>query len=112
MFAGQRLEGFYVDLGAIFDLGDLRPFEKYHVFGAVDSAGVDGTHGFGVHSIALKVPKRDLSRSGRTPTDPTSRDAVIGIWASASRQQGTVRWSGATPCRSASGSRSRGSATR
>ena len=30
MFAGQRAEGFYVDLGAIFDLGDLRPFENLH----------------------------------------------------------------------------------
>jgi hypothetical protein len=24
VFAGQRAEGFYVDLGSIFDLGDLR----------------------------------------------------------------------------------------
>ena len=32
VFAGQRLEGFYVDLGAIFDLGDLRPFEKLHIW--------------------------------------------------------------------------------
>jgi hypothetical protein len=31
VFAGQRLEGFYVDLGAIFDLGDLRPFEQLHI---------------------------------------------------------------------------------
>ena len=30
VFAGQRAEGFYVDLGAIFDLGDLRPFEQLH----------------------------------------------------------------------------------
>ncbi len=30
VFAGQRAEGFYVDLGAIFDLGDLRPFEQDH----------------------------------------------------------------------------------
>ena len=28
VFAGQRAEGFYVDLGAIFDLGDLRPFQQ------------------------------------------------------------------------------------
>src|SRR6202000_2871332 len=27
VFAGQRAEGFYVDLGAIFDLGDLRPLQ-------------------------------------------------------------------------------------
>src|SRR5271155_1938095 len=26
VLAGQRAEGFYVDLGAVFDLGDLRPF--------------------------------------------------------------------------------------
>ena len=25
VFAGQRNEGFFVDLGSIFDLGDLRP---------------------------------------------------------------------------------------
>src|SRR5579863_8603006 len=36
VFAGQRLEGFYVDLGGIFDLADLRPFEKYHVFGSAN----------------------------------------------------------------------------
>ena len=30
VFAGQRAEAFYVDLGAIFDLGDLRPFENLH----------------------------------------------------------------------------------
>src|SRR5580704_7876102 len=32
VFAGQRAEGFYVDLGAVFDLGDLRPFENLHAF--------------------------------------------------------------------------------
>src|ERR1700752_2280833 len=31
VFAGQRLEGFYVDLGSIFDLADLRPFEQLHI---------------------------------------------------------------------------------
>ena len=30
VFAGQRAEGFYVDLGSIFDLADLRPFENLH----------------------------------------------------------------------------------
>src|SRR5215831_14081749 len=28
VFAGQRAEGFYVDLGSIFDLGNLRPFQN------------------------------------------------------------------------------------
>ena len=30
VFAGQRAEGFYVDLGSIFDLANLRPFEQLH----------------------------------------------------------------------------------
>src|SRR6202049_514084 len=29
--AGQRREGFYVDLGSIFDLGSLRPFQNLHL---------------------------------------------------------------------------------
>ena len=32
VFAGQRAEGFYVDLGSIFDLGNLRPFQNLNVF--------------------------------------------------------------------------------
>ena len=30
VFAGQRREGFYVDLGSVFDLGNLRPFQQLH----------------------------------------------------------------------------------
>src|ERR1700689_4102203 len=30
VFGGARAEGFYVGLGSIFDLGDLRPFENLH----------------------------------------------------------------------------------
>jgi hypothetical protein len=91
VFAGQRLEGFYVDLGAIFDLADLRPFEKRHIGGMANSLGVNATNGFGVHSIALQVPFSDLTPRNRTPTDPTSRDAVIGVWGSASRQKALIR---------------------
>jgi Domain of unknown function (DUF4331) len=91
VFAGQRLEGFYVDLGSIFDLGNLRPFENLHIGSLKAAAGVNGTNDFSVHAIALKVPKRDLTRHGSNPTDPTSASSVIGVWASASRQAAVVR---------------------
>jgi hypothetical protein len=94
VFAGQRLEGFYVDLGAVFDLADLRPFEKYHVFGSTSSDGVNATNGFGVHSIAIKVPKSDLTRNGMTPTNPASSGSVVGVWAAASRRRALVREQG------------------
>jgi len=99
VFAGQRAEGFYVDLGSIFDLGNLRPFEQLHAtFGLPSLAaapGVNGTDNFSVHSIALKLPLSDLTRHGTTPTDASSQDSVVGVWASASRQAATVRepWS-------------------
>jgi hypothetical protein len=92
VFAGQRLEGFYVDLGSIFDLGNLRPFQNLHVLGGSLQAmnGVNGTNDFSVHSIALKVPKQDVTRRGVNPTDPTSSASVVGVWASASRQAAVV----------------------
>jgi Domain of unknown function (DUF4331) len=91
VFAGQRLEGFYVDLGSVFDLGNLRPFQNLHVGSSLQAmAGVNGTNDFSVHSIALKVPKQDLTRHGENPTDPMSATSVIGVWASASRQAAVV----------------------
>jgi hypothetical protein len=92
VFAGQRLEGFYVDLGAIFDLGDLRPFENLHLASMVPpAAGVDATHGFGVHSIAIKIPISQLTRDGSRPTNPMSSRAVIGVWAAAKRRRAVIR---------------------
>ena len=90
VFAGQRLDGFYVDLGAIFDLGDLRPFQNLHIAGMAAAAGVNDTNGFGVHSIALKVPKRLLTANGGVPSNPLAGNSVVGIWAAASRRRALV----------------------
>src|SRR2546426_8762734 len=62
-FAGQRGEGFYVDLGSIFDLGALRPFQNLHLIPTPAAPGVNGTKGFNVHTIAIQVPKTDLTRN-------------------------------------------------
>ncbi len=97
VFAGQRLEGFYVDLGAIFDLGDLRPLQNLHLASMVPpAAGVDASHGFGVHSIALKIPISQLTKDRSTPTNPMSPKAVIGVWAAAKRRRAVVREPGFT----------------
>jgi len=92
VFAGQRLEGFYVDLGAIFDLGDLRPLEQLHVGSMLPAApGVNATNDYSVHSIALQVPISDLTRGGVVPTNPAASNAVVGIWATASRKAAVIR---------------------
>jgi hypothetical protein len=91
VFAGQRDEAFYVDLGSIFDLGTLRPFQHLHLIPSAAAAGRDGTKGFNVHTIAVQVPKTDLTRDGAAPNDPMAQSSVIGVWATASRQRSTVR---------------------
>ncbi len=90
VFAGQRAEGFFVDLGAVFDLGDLRPFQNLHLVPLPATAGVNATNGLNVHSIAIQVPKTALTSNGSNPTDPTSSTSVAGIWTSASRRKVAV----------------------
>jgi hypothetical protein len=108
VFAGQRAEGFFVDLGSIFDLGTLRPFQHLHLIPSADAVGVNGTQGLNVHTIALQVPIADLTRDGRRPSDVASAKSVIGVWASASRQRTKVhdeqtgKWSGYGPYRQVS----------
>src|ERR1039458_9816141 len=72
VFCGQRAEGFFVDLGAIFDLGDLRPIANLHAtFGlpALRAApGVDTLGTLNVHSIALQLPISAVTANGVVPT--------------------------------------------
>jgi hypothetical protein len=87
VFAGQRADGFYVDLGSIFDLGTLRPFENLHLISTPAAPGVDGTKGFNVHSIALQVPISAVTKSGQTPSSVNDPAATIGVWTTASRRK-------------------------
>jgi len=90
VFAGQRSDPFYVDVGSIFDLGALRPFNPAHVIPLAAANGVDDLKQANVHSIVLQVPIEMLTASGGKPTSVTDPDAVLGIWAAASRRKATV----------------------
>jgi hypothetical protein len=91
VFAGQRREGFYVDLGAIFDLGALRPFQNLHLIPMPALAGVDATKDLNVHSIALQVPIKSLTFNSQPPTDATDKRSVIGVYTAAFRRKARVR---------------------
>jgi len=79
VFAGPVDDPFYVDLGAIFDLGDS-PRQGGQVRDALAK--------YNVHTIALQIPISTLLKDGApsTPTNILDSDYVIGVWASASRQ--------------------------
>ncbi len=90
VFAGQRDEGFYIDLGSIFDLLGLRPFNAAHLAPLPTSKGVDATAGYNVHSIAIQIPMQLLTASGQVPTGPNDPNAIIGFYSTASRPGTTV----------------------
>jgi hypothetical protein len=87
VFAGQRAEGFFVDLGSIFDLGDLRPLSPDQLIPGIASAGINSIADKNVHSIALRIPIKDLTKTHKKPTGPDDPNAVIGVWTTASRRQ-------------------------
>jgi hypothetical protein len=76
VFAGQRDDPFYIDLGAAFDTLNLR------------SPGVDMLSGFNVQTIALEVPMSLVTKDGLGPEETAF--PKIGAYASTSRPKLTV----------------------
>ncbi len=76
VFAGQREEGFYIDVEGVFDTLNLP---------VTETGGIDTTAGFNVNTLAIEVPVQLLTRGGTVPTSSTANNAVIGVWATASR---------------------------
>jgi hypothetical protein len=76
VFAGQRDDPFYIDLGAVFDTLNLR------------DPGVDMLSGFNVHTIALEVPASWLTKDGAGPEDTDF--PVLGAYANTYRRSTTV----------------------
>jgi len=82
VFAGQRDDPFYIDLGAIFDTLNLR------------NPGVDQLSGFNVHTIALEVPVSWLTKDREGPSD--TNFPVLGAYANTYRRTTTVLRAGET----------------
>ena len=70
IFAGQRDDPFFADVGAIFDLVAIREGT------GATGGGKDFLAGYGVHTVALQVPKSMLDNGG---------NHVVGIWSATDR---------------------------
>ena len=84
VFCGPVDDPFFVDLAGAFDVGNFRPE------GNTTNATKDGLSRYNVHSIALKIPINLLQKDGKAVSQATNildGDFVIGVYASASRQQ-------------------------
>ncbi|MCB9342113.1 MAG: DUF4331 domain-containing protein [Saprospiraceae bacterium] len=79
VFCGPVDDPFFVDLGGVFDLGNMpRQNGQYR----------DGLGQYNCHAIAIQVPISTLLKAGVDPTPANILDPnfVIGVWASASRK--------------------------
>ncbi len=76
-FAGPRDDPFFADLGAIFDLGGLRPLNAFHIIKQPTARGIDYVGGFNVSSIVLQLPSSRITNGS---------DPVVGVWATTSRR--------------------------
>jgi hypothetical protein len=74
IFAGQRDDAFFGDIGAIFDLLAFRKGT------GANGGGKDFFAGYAVHAIALQIPIAQLN----------ARNDTIGVYASTERQNVTV----------------------
>src|SRR3954451_2573760 len=74
VFAGQRDDGFFADVGDIFDLVAIRKGT------GASGGGKDFLAGYAVHSIALQIPIAQLDTKSHT----------VGVWAATERQAAYV----------------------
>lgn len=85
LFAGQRDDPAFGDLGSLGDLLATRPLGARHAIAGKRGKALDTRSGLDTMVIAMQMPITWLTSSGGVPTDPTAPDAVVGIWAGASR---------------------------
>jgi len=93
VFAGQRTETFYIDLGAVFDTLNLRRYPPLLTGPGEDNDnvnpyGVNRFSGANISTIALEVPITRITSDGLPAA--TSANPVIGMYASTARQQTRV----------------------
>lgn len=94
VFAGQRYETFYIDLGAVFDTVNLRRpvpalTSDEDANDSINPFGINRFKGFNINSIAIEVPIDRITQdylSADTSTTP-----IIGMYASTSRQKTKIR---------------------
>jgi Domain of unknown function (DUF4331) len=78
-FAGPRDDPFFVDLGGIFDLAQIRPVAN------PAEAARNSIAYMNVHAIALEIPLT-VANGGAAPVMGPHAAQTVGVWASASRQ--------------------------
>jgi hypothetical protein len=79
VFAGPVEDPFFVDLGTTFDAINIRK-------GTGNAGGgKDDLAGYNVHTIALQVPKSQVTKDRRPVGAADADNAIVGVWSTTNR---------------------------
>jgi hypothetical protein len=85
IFAGQREEPFFVDLGAAFDAINVR------VGTGNQGQGKDDFSGYNISSIVMQLPEEQVTKDGEAVENMDAANAVVGVWSTTDRRRLEVR---------------------
>jgi hypothetical protein len=81
VFAGQRDDPFFVDLGATFDGINVRDLTGNK------GSGKDDLSGMNTHSIVMQIPERLVTKDRKAVSSADSGNAVVGVWSTTERKR-------------------------
>jgi hypothetical protein len=81
VFAGQRDDPFFVDLGATFDGINVRQLTGNQ------GQGKDDLSGMNTHSIVMQIPERLVTKDHKAVSGPKAGNAVVGVWSTTERKR-------------------------
>jgi hypothetical protein len=81
VFAGQRDDPFFVDLGATFDGINVRDLTGNK------GSGKDDLSGMNTHSIVMQIPERLVTKDHRAVSGANAGNAVVGVWSTTERKR-------------------------
>jgi hypothetical protein len=81
VFAGQRDDPFFVDLGATFDAINLRKLTGNQ------GQGKDDLSGMNTHAIVMQIPERLVTKNHKAVASADAGNAVVGVWSTTERKR-------------------------
>jgi Domain of unknown function (DUF4331) len=81
VFAGQRDDPFFVDLGATFDAINLRKLTGNQ------GQGKDDLSGMNTHAIVMQIPERLVTKNHKAVSGADAGNAVVGVWSTTERKR-------------------------
>ena len=80
VFAGQRDDPFFVDLGGTFDAINVRDLTGNK------GSGKDDLSGMSIHTTVLQLPERLVTKDRKSVASASAGNAVVGVWSTTERR--------------------------